>query len=185
MINRKSAKELLSESFRELSQHKSANKITVREITENCGYSPATFYREFKDKYDLMAWTYAQDANRIIRRIGSDGYTWRNTLLDGALYYWDHQDYFVNLLSHTSGRDSFEHCIIETNYQNLLRCMEQHSEVGLLDPTTDLCARCYCIGTVHLCCEWLMGRIHAAPSEMADAWEQSIPELLLSHLRGA
>ena len=34
---------------------KSIDKITVKDITENCGYSSATFYRHFKDKYDLIA----------------------------------------------------------------------------------------------------------------------------------
>ena len=27
----------------------------MKDITDNCGYSPATFYRQFKDKYDLPA----------------------------------------------------------------------------------------------------------------------------------
>ncbi|MBE5925322.1 MAG: TetR/AcrR family transcriptional regulator [Lachnospiraceae bacterium] len=30
--------------------------IFIKVITENCGYSSATFYRQFKDKYDLIAW---------------------------------------------------------------------------------------------------------------------------------
>ena len=49
-MKRKTAKELLAESFRELAEQKSVDKITVREIAENCGYSPATFYRQFRDK---------------------------------------------------------------------------------------------------------------------------------------
>ena len=30
------------------------NKITIQDIVDNCGYSPATFYRNFRDKYDLI-----------------------------------------------------------------------------------------------------------------------------------
>ncbi len=54
-MRRKTAKELLAESFFELSKSKNVDKITVQDIVENCGYSPATFYRNFKDKYDLIA----------------------------------------------------------------------------------------------------------------------------------
>ena len=54
-MKRKTAKEVLSESFREIAERKEADKITVKDITENCGYSPATFYRRFRDKYDLIA----------------------------------------------------------------------------------------------------------------------------------
>jgi len=54
-MRRKTAKEILAESFRELAESKSVDKITVRDITQNCGYSAATFYRHFQDKYDLIA----------------------------------------------------------------------------------------------------------------------------------
>ncbi len=53
-MKRKTAKEILAESFKELALTRDVEKITIKEITDNCGYSPATFYRQFKDKYDLM-----------------------------------------------------------------------------------------------------------------------------------
>ena len=51
-MKRKTAKEILAESFIELAQTKKIDKITVKDITDNCGYSSATFYRQFRDKYD-------------------------------------------------------------------------------------------------------------------------------------
>ena len=83
-MKRKTAKEILAESFRELAGNKNIDKITIREIVENCGYSPATFYRNFKDKYDLVAWEHAQGVAAIMNRIGEQDYTWKQTLLDGA-----------------------------------------------------------------------------------------------------
>ena len=59
-MKRKTAKEILSDSFRELAQVKPVDRITVKDITDNCGYSPATFYRQFKDKYDLIAWEFPE-----------------------------------------------------------------------------------------------------------------------------
>lgn len=58
LIRRKTTKELLGESIHELAQKKPVDKITVREITDNCGMAPATFYRHFHDKYELIAWIY-------------------------------------------------------------------------------------------------------------------------------
>ena len=49
-MKRKTAKEILTASFQELAAGKSIDKITIQEIVDNCGYSPATFYRNFKDK---------------------------------------------------------------------------------------------------------------------------------------
>jgi AcrR family transcriptional regulator len=70
-MKRQSAKELLAASFRELAEKKAIDKITVREIAENCGYSPATFYRQFRDKYDLIAWDYTRDMAALMARLRS------------------------------------------------------------------------------------------------------------------
>lgn len=48
-MKRKTSKEILAEAFREVAEGKPVDAITVKDITENCGYSPATFYRQFKD----------------------------------------------------------------------------------------------------------------------------------------
>ena len=59
-MKRKTPKEILTASFQELAAKKSIDKITIQEIVDNCGYSPATFYRHFKDKYDLIAWEHTR-----------------------------------------------------------------------------------------------------------------------------
>ena len=46
-MKRKRTKELLADSLRELAKGKNVDKITIKEITDNCGYAPATFYRHF------------------------------------------------------------------------------------------------------------------------------------------
>ena len=41
---RKTTKEILTDSFIELAQHKPVNKITVADVTSNCGMAAPTFY---------------------------------------------------------------------------------------------------------------------------------------------
>ena len=67
-MKRKTAKELLAESFRELALSRDIDKITVQDIAKNCGYSIATFCRQFRDKYDLIAWDYARDVRRLLEQ---------------------------------------------------------------------------------------------------------------------
>jgi AcrR family transcriptional regulator len=100
-MKRKTAKEILAESFRELAESKSVDKITVPEIVENCGYSKTTFYRLFKDKYDLMAWDYAQRLQAIVGQTEKEDYEWKQILWDVALLYNEQKDYLRNLLLHT------------------------------------------------------------------------------------
>ena len=46
----------LAESMKECMCHTPVDAITVRQITENCGLTRQTFYRNFMDKFDLINW---------------------------------------------------------------------------------------------------------------------------------
>lgn len=101
-MKRKTPKEILSASFQELAAVKSIDKITIQEIVDNCGYSPATFYRYFKDKYDLIAWEYARSVAAIVDQTSAANYPWKQTFYDGARMYQANKDYLVNLRKLTS-----------------------------------------------------------------------------------
>jgi len=180
-MKRKTAKDLLADSFRELAEKKSVDKITVREIAEGCGYSPATFYRQFRDKYDLIAWDYSRSISEIMDRIGQ-GYPWPQTLLDAANFFQEQRDYLANLFLHTSGHDSFVRYMEEINYQSLrgsiLRVMGREE----LDEGMSMLVRVYCLGTVNLTCEWILGAYHATAQELAKVYEHALPEPLQPYL---
>ena len=86
-MKRKTTKEILAESFRELAENRPVDKITIQEIVDNCDFSPATFYRHFRDKYDLIAWDYVHRTTEIMNKIGKDEYEWKDTLWDGMAFY--------------------------------------------------------------------------------------------------
>lgn len=106
-MERKTTKAILLESFLELARSKNIGRITIREISENCGYPPATFYRHFRDKDDLIAWDYAQHAGGILRQIVEDGLGLRQAILNSTRYFREHKGYLNNLFRHTSGHESF------------------------------------------------------------------------------
>lgn len=54
-MKRQTTKEILAASFREFATKKTVDKITIQDIADESGYSPATFYRHFSDKFDLIA----------------------------------------------------------------------------------------------------------------------------------
>ena len=179
-MKRMTAKEILAESFKELAAGKTIEKITIKDIADNCGYSPATFYRQFKDKYDLIAWDYAEQVRNNIGNIGKDGHTWKQAFLKSAQYNLDHRDYLVNLFKHTSGRYSFERYMAEVNLSFIKEYMtRQHYET---DAAKELLFRVYCYGTVRITMDCLMGRFHASSRELAEIYEMSVPEKLKKYL---
>jgi AcrR family transcriptional regulator len=181
-MKRKTAKDILADSFRELAQKKKIDKITIKDIAANGGYSPATFYRQFKDKYDLIAWDYARGVEEIMNRIGSEGYSWRETLIDGANYYQERKEYLTNLLLHTSGLDSFVHHMTEINYCYLKKHVMRAIGEETPDEKTEMVLRVYCLGTVLLTCEWILGRYEAGPEELAEVFENALPAPLRPYL---
>ena len=58
MVARLSSKDLLVQSLYELMREQPYEQITVRAIAANCGLSQRTFYNHFKDKHELVEWSY-------------------------------------------------------------------------------------------------------------------------------
>ncbi len=174
-MKRKTAKEILAESFQELAGKKPVDKITVKDIVENCGYSTATFYRHFRDKYDLIAWYHASGTAAVMAKIGKDGYTWEQTLIEGAHGYNEYKQYLSNLFLHTSGMDSFVRYMTDINFNALKKHVLEVIGGNELDEKTEMYIRLYCMGTVSLTCEWILGKYEATPDELAEVYRNSLP----------
>ena len=55
-------KQALSEALKAMMKKKPLNKITVRELVEDCGVNRKTFYYHFEDIFSLLKWTLDQEA---------------------------------------------------------------------------------------------------------------------------
>jgi AcrR family transcriptional regulator len=181
-MKRKTAKEILTASFQELAEVKSIDKITIQDIVDNCGYSPATFYRHFTDKYDLIAWEHTRAIAEIMDRTGEDDYLWKQTLYDGARFYYENKEYLVNLLKHTSGHDSFVRYMTEINCAALEKYILSVNGNQKLTHEEMMSVKFFCHGIVGLGCEWILGEINATWDEIAEVYEQSVPETLKKYL---
>ena len=177
-MKRKTAKEILAESFQELAAEKNIDKITVKDITKNCGYSTVTFYRQFKDKYDLIAWDYIQQTTRVLDQVGRNGYKWQQTIIDGLNYYQEKKEYLANLLRHTSGQESFIRYMSEIHYNELSAYIRRIQGSEQLDNKTDMYVRIFCQGVTCFSCEWILGKVNASMEEVAEVIQKSVPEPL-------
>lgn len=57
-----STKRMLAESLKKLMETKPLNKISIHEITGDCGVNRQTFYYHFHDIFDLLEWMFAEEA---------------------------------------------------------------------------------------------------------------------------
>ncbi len=177
-MKRKTTKEILAESFRELAETHPADKITIQEIVDNCDYSPATFYRHFKDKYDLIAWDYVHRTTEIMNKIGKDEYEWKDTLWDAMAFYLKNKEYIRNLIKNTDGHDAFARYMSEANIDHLTKYILKLSRQNQLDDDTAIHVHIYCYGMAQTVCEWLLDNIKCDPNHLADLLEQALPASL-------
>ena len=78
-------KKALAETLKKLLSKNKLNKITIKEITEDCGVNRQTFYYHFKDIYDLLEWIYK---NEVIQEIKEK--TTYETWQQGFLYIFEY-----------------------------------------------------------------------------------------------
>ncbi|MBQ6527101.1 MAG: TetR/AcrR family transcriptional regulator C-terminal domain-containing protein [Clostridia bacterium] len=181
-MKRKTAREILTESFRELALSMPIDKITVRDIVNNCGYSQATFYRQFKDKYDLIAWSYTEDLEAVLKELNGDAYSWRKALENAAHYFQEHRQYLANLLTHTSGYDAFIFHMTDIHARGLERVVERLKGSLPEDSPIRYYVQIYCYGSVLFSCDWILGKYDMNEKELADIFEKALPAALLPYL---
>ena len=70
----------LARAIKTLMEHAELDRITVKDICAQCGLSRQTFYRNFKDKYDLVNWYFERLAQKSFKQMGVS-YTLREGLL--------------------------------------------------------------------------------------------------------
>ena len=181
-MKRKTTKELLADSFLELAEKEPINKITIANIVDNCEVTQPTFYRYFKDKYDMIAWIYAKQAGEYIGKIGENGYLWKDTLLDGMRFYNENRKFMVNALKHTSGRDSFLFQMSDMNIRFIENEIREKLGVSECPKELSVIVKIFCYGTNQFLYDWLTDKTDLSYEQVADLMERSIPEVLRPYL---
>ena len=56
----------LAASLKKLLEKKTLDKITVKDITDDCGVNRQTFYYHFHDVYDWVEWIFTEEAKKFM-----------------------------------------------------------------------------------------------------------------------
>ena len=62
----------LAESIKECMRVTPVDRITVKDIVDGCGLTRQTFYRNFKDKYDLINWYFDKLVLQSFAQMGTE-----------------------------------------------------------------------------------------------------------------
>ena len=177
MIERQTTKALLAESLKELSKTKAVDKITIRELTTNCGLTSPTFYNHFHDKYELMAWIYNQKVEASLKDFGG------NDSIEDVICKWleiiqEDEAFYINLLKNSVGQNSFRYATNDHAINLLTDWIKARHKLDELPPTICFCLRFYMRAVSELVNDWVLGKWDCPPRVMAKFFVEAMPEPL-------
>jgi probable dihydroxyacetone kinase regulator len=160
-------KRALEESLKRLLKDKPLDKITIAELTDDCGISRMTFYYHFRDIYDLVEWSCQEDASKVLA--GNKTYnTWQEGFLQILYYVRDNADFIGNVYRSVS-RDKVEKYLYEVTYRLLRDVVDEEAQgMNVSEENKRFIADLYKYAFVGLVIDWFRGGMQEEPEAFID-----------------
>lgn len=173
MVNR--TLNAIVEGFNRLITRMDFNKISVDMIMQEAGVSRSTFYRYFKDKYDVMNSNFKSVLDHYIQPALSSNY--RDLCYHLFQYGQRHLKIFKRAME-TTGFNSFSNFIYEYSYETALKITRLNRAGAGFTPVEELQVDVFCNGICAVYRNMVCQRYTIDPSEAADALYEMMPESL-------
>ena len=166
-------KRALEASLKKLLLEKPLHKITVSDITEDCGINRMTFYYHFRDIYDLVEWSCQEDASRALA--GKKTYeTWQQGLLQIFEAVLDNKPFILNVYRSVS-REQVETYLYKLTYDLLEGVVEEQAQgMSVRQEDKDFIATLYKYMFVGLMLDWVKSDMKGDPHTMVERLEQVV-----------
>lgn len=158
-------KKALATSLKKLLSKKELPKITIANITNDCGVNRQTFYYHFKDVYDLLEWIYL---NEVIQSMdGKDTYdTWQQGFLSIFEYILNNKEFVKNTYNSIS-REFFLRFIYDQTKELLKNIIEEKSKgLNVEEENKEFMADFYKYGFVGIVQDWIENGMKENPHDI-------------------
>ncbi len=159
-------------SIKALMERMPLDRITVTHIVAECGLTRQTFYRNFKDKYDLVNWYFERLVEKSFEEMGVS-LSLKEGLTRKFQFIQEEQVFFACAFrSHDyNSLIKYDYEYIYRFYRNILRKKLERE----LDEDVEFLLRMYCRGSVQMTVEWVLGGMKQKPEKLADLLIDALP----------
>ena len=166
----------LARSMKECMKTASVENITVRQITENCGLTRQTFYRNFLDKYDLINWYFDKLLTKSFEHMGR-GKTVYDALVKKFTYIQEEQDFFAVAFRYDSQNSLRQHDfeLILDFYEHMMKEKTGRKPEEKIHFLLEM----YCQSSIYMTIKWVQGEIQCTPEGLAGILVEGMPEKLV------
>lgn len=160
-------KRALEQSLKNLLLKKPLTKITVGDITENCGINRMTFYYHFKDIYDLVEWSCLEDAKRALEEKKTYD-TWQQGFLQIFKAVQENKPFILNVYRCVH-REQVEKYLQPLVDQLLLDVINEEA-IGVIVRNEDkqFIAKVYSYMFIGLMLDWIKDDMREDPKQIVD-----------------
>lgn len=165
----------LAEAMKTCMRTMPVEKITVKEIVQECGTTRQTFYRYFLDKYDLINWYFDKILLESFEHMGA-GKTVYEGLCKKFQYIEEEKLFFK-----AAFRNDQQNCLREHDFQLILAFYTRQIEEKTKEPISEnlrFLLEMYCQGSIYMTVQWVLGERKSTPQEMAKALVSAMPSEL-------
>ena len=160
-------KQALEASLKKVMLQKPLDKITISDITSDCGISRMAFYYHFKDIYDLVEWSCLEDAKRALQ--GKKTYdTWQEGILQIFEAVLENKPFILNAY-HSVSREQIENYLFHLTY-DLLKAVVEEKTAGMQirEEQKEFIANFYKYSFVGIMLDWIKQGMKEDYSEIVD-----------------
>ena len=143
----------LAEAIKQCMRMNTVEKITVQQIVELCGTTRQTFYRNFKDKYDLINWYFEKLLLESFEHMG-EGKTIREGLVKKFSFIRQEQEFFTKAF-----RMDEQNCLKDYDLRLILQFYTDRirQKTGQsLDAELNFLLEMYCRGSIYMTVKWVL-----------------------------
>lgn len=153
-------KRALANSLKKLLSKRSFDKITVKDIVEDCGVNRQTFYYHFHDIYDLIEWIFQDEAEELVRN-GLNYEDWSTGLTTLLQYLEENRALILNAYN------SISHEVVANYVKKMLRPYAEHivrkqaeaMDGPAVDEDVSLVTDIFTMAASGLVMEWIGGQM--------------------------
>ena len=158
-------KRALEASLKKLLLQKPLNKITINDITEDCGVNRMSFYYHFKDIYDLVDWIMVEDAAKALE--GRQSFeNWTDAFLDILHQVQDNKVLVMNVYRSVS-REQVEQYLYKM-LDPLLRIFVERLNIPVKEEDKQFIIDFYKYALVGMALEWIRRDMKEDPVRMTE-----------------
>lgn len=172
------AQERLADAIQLLLSKKEIEDISVKELCSTAHVSRQTFYKFFKDKYDLAFWVYKREADHVCDAYVHD-HEYHNMLAGILKIYKDNLDYYQRLLRTIDVQNSFFYQYITYSVELSLEMIGRSN----MDTFKKRALRMFSSGVAIEIRNWVLTGAAEDCDSLAYLIEESLPVILRDDFR--